>query len=149
MDPLTQVELVARLGVAVGFGALVGIERGYRQHRAGLRTHMLIALAAAMFTVVSSEGFASGDPSRVGAQIVSGIGFLGAGAILQLKAGARGLTTAASIWMAAGLGMAAGAGLYFAGLIGGVLALAVLTAMRPVSRFLSDLEFGAKSDTED
>ena len=101
---------------------------------------MLIALAAALFTIVSSEGFAHGDPARVSAQIVSGVGFLGAGAILQLKAGTRGLTTAASIWMAAGLGMAAGVGLYLTGVVAGALALAVLTLMRPVSKFLAALD---------
>ena len=101
-EMLSEAEIAARLIAAVGFGALVGLERGYQQHRAGLRTHMLIALAAALFTIVSSEGFAHGDPARVSAQIVSGVGFLGAGAILQLKAGTRGLTTAASIWVAAG-----------------------------------------------
>ena len=113
---LSEAEIATRLVAAVGFGALVGLERGYQQQRAGLRTHMLIGLAAALFTIVSTEGFAQGDPARVSAQIVSGVGFLGAGAILQLKAGTRGLTTAASIWMAAALGMAAGAGLYLAGL---------------------------------
>ncbi len=140
MEPLAEADIAIRLGAAVGFGALVGLERGYRQHRAGFRTHVLIALAAALFTIVSSEGFSGGDPSRVGAQIVSGIGFLGAGAILQLKAGARGLTTAASIWTAAGLGMAAGAGLFFVGAVAGALALAVLTLMRPISNRLASFE---------
>ena len=139
-EMLSEAEIAARLIAAVGFGALVGLERGYQQHRAGLRTHMLIALAAALFTIVSSEGFAHGDPARVSAQIVSGVGFLGAGAILQLKAGTRGLTTAASIWVAAGLGMAAGVGLYLTGAVAGALALAVLTLMRPVSKFLAALD---------
>ena len=134
METLSEAEILARLATATGLGALVGIERGYQQHRAGLRTHALIALAAALFTVVSSKGFPGGDPARVGAQIVSGIGFLGAGTILQLKGGARGLTTAASVWMAAGLGMAAGVGLYITGLVASVLALSVLVLMRPVNR---------------
>ena len=136
METLSEAEIVARLATAAGLGALVGIERGYQQHRAGLRTHALIALAAALFTVVSSKGFPGGDPARVGAQIVSGIGFLGAGTILQLKGGARGLTTAASVWMAAGLGMAAGVGLYITGLVASVLALSVLVLMRPVNRIV-------------
>ena len=140
MEALSQADIALRLGAAIGFGALVGLERGYKQHRAGFRTHLLIALAAALFPIVSTEGFGGGDPSRVGAQIVSGIGFLGAGAILQLKAGARGLTTAASIWTAAGLGMAAGAGLYFLGAVAGAMALVVLTLMRPISTWLAALE---------
>ena len=139
MGTLSEAEILARLATAVGLGALVGIERGYQQHSAGLRTHALIALAAALFTIVSSEGFPGGDPARVGAQIVSGIGFLGAGTILQLKRGARGLTTAASVWLAAGLGMAAGVGLYVTGLIASMLALGVLVFMRPVNRLVAFL----------
>ena len=143
METLSEAEILARLAAAVGLGALVGIERGYNQHRAGLRTHALIALAAALFTIVSSEGFPGGDPARVAAQIVSGIGFLGAGTILQVKGGTRGLTTAASVWMAAGLGMAAGVGLYVTGLVACMLALSILVLMRPVNRlvmFLSRYE---------
>ena len=136
METLSEAEILARLAAAAGLGALVGIERGYNQHRAGLRTHALIALAAALFTIVSTKGFPGGDPARVGAQIVSGIGFLGAGTILQLKGGTRGLTTAASVWMAAGLGMAAGVGLYLTGLAASMLALAVLVLMRPVNRLV-------------
>ena len=136
METLSEAEILARLAAAVGLGALVGIERGYNQHRAGLRTHALIALAAALFTVISSEGFPGGDPARVGAQIVSGVGFLGAGTILQHKGGTRGLTTAASVWMAAGLGMAAGVGLYVTGLVACMLALSVLVLMRPVNRMV-------------
>ena len=144
METLSEAEILARLAAAVGLGALVGIERGYNQHRAGLRTHALIALAAALFTIVSSEGFPGGDPARVAAQIVSGIGFLGAGTILQVKGGTRGLTTAASVWMAAGLGMAAGVGLYVTGLVACMLALSILVLMRPVNRlvmFLARYEF--------
>lgn len=136
METLSEAEILARLAAAVGLGALVGIERGYNQHRAGLRTHALIALAAALFTIVSSEGFPGGDPARVAAQIVSGIGFLGAGTILQVKGGTRGLTTAASVWMAAGLGMAAGVGLYVTGLVACMLALSILVLMRPVNRLV-------------
>ena len=136
METLSEAEILARLAAAVGLGALVGIERGYNQHRAGLRTHALISLAAALFTIVSSEGFPGGDPARVGAQIVSGIGFLGAGTILQVKGGTRGLTTAASVWMAAGLGMAAGVGLYVTGLVACMLALSILVLMRPVNRLV-------------
>ena len=142
MDSMGVVDIAARFGTAVGLGSLVGMERGYQQHNAGLRTHALIALAAALFTVVSAEGFAGGDPSRVGAQIVSGIGFLGAGTILQLKAGTRGLTTAASVWAAAGLGMAAGTGLYTVGLVAGVFAVGILVFMRPLARLIGSLAVG-------
>ena len=143
---ISEGEVVTRLALAVAFGAVVGIERGYREQRAGLRTHMLISLAAGLFTVVSIEGFPDGDTSRVAAQIVSGVGFLGAGAILQLKAGTKGLTTAATIWTSAALGMAAGTGHYVAGATAAGFALVILIFMRPVSGFLAKWELGNSDD---
>jgi putative Mg2+ transporter-C (MgtC) family protein len=134
--------VLLRLGVAAGLGAAIGVERELRDREAGLRTHMLVALGAALFTVVSAYGFADVigrgdpnvverlDPSRIAAQVVSGIGFLGAGAIIRQGLSVRGLTTAASLWIVAAIGMAAGAGMYAAAVIGTVIVLFSLGPLR-------------------
>ncbi len=111
-DLAYQLELGLRLLVAAVLGALIGIEREFHDHPAGMRTHLLVAVGSAAFTVLSVEAFPGpgGDAGRVAAQVVSGIGFLGAGAILKEGATVRGLTTAASLWAVAGVGMAAGVG---------------------------------------
>ena len=119
----------AELGLAFVLSALIGLERELRQKAAGLRTHTLVGLGAALIVLVSKYGFADVltkglivvDPSRVAAQIVSGIGFLGAGLIIVRRDAIHGLTTAATIWLTAGVGMACGAGL--AGLAAAVTAL--------------------------
>jgi putative Mg2+ transporter-C (MgtC) family protein len=114
-----DLDLILRLVVAAALGAGVGAEREIHGHPAGMRTHLLVCLGSALFTVISIHGFvgvldpaveAPVDPSRVAAQIVSGIGFLGAGAILKDGFTIRGLTTAASLWATAAIGLAAGAG---------------------------------------
>jgi putative Mg2+ transporter-C (MgtC) family protein len=116
IDIPLQLELSLRLLVAAGLGLAIGFEREIHGHPAGLRTHMLVALGSALFTVLSAYGFGQGpgdatvDPTRIAAQVVSGIGFLGAGAILKDGVVVRGLTTAASLWATAAVGMAAGAG---------------------------------------
>src|SRR5260221_10585244 len=118
IDPGLQLDLSLRLLVAAGLGLAIGFEREIHGHPAGLRTHMLVALGSALFTVLSINGFrdqAPGvavDPTRIAAQIVSGIGFLGAGAILKDGIVIRGLTTAASLWATSAVGMAAGGGEY-------------------------------------
>lgn len=101
-----------RLLVAATLGALVGLEREIHEHPAGMRTHLLVSLGSAGFTVLSIVAFPApgADPARIAAQIVAGVGFLGAGAILKEGATIRGLTTAASLWAVAAVGMAAGAG---------------------------------------
>ena len=105
--------MVLRLVLAGVLGGLIGAEREFRAKVAGTRTHLLVALGAALMMLVSRYGFdGEGDPSRVAAQIVSGIGFIGAGAIMVTGHAVHGLTTAAGIWVAAGIGMAAAAGLY-------------------------------------
>lgn len=103
-----------RLVVALLLGGLVGLEREYRSKDAGFRTHFLVAVGAAMFTIISIYGFIDGvkDTSRVAAQVVSGIGFLGAGLIVFQKNVVRGLTTAAGLWVTAAIGMACGTGMY-------------------------------------
>ena len=107
------VEMVLRLVLAAVLGGLIGAEREYRGKVAGTRTHLLVALGAALMVLVSRYGFGGqGDPGRVAAQIVSGIGFIGAGAIMVDRHSVHGLTTAAGIWVAAGIGMATAAGLY-------------------------------------
>ena len=106
-------EMLTRLVLAAVLGGLIGAEREWRGKVAGTRTHLLVALGAALMVLVSRHGFGgTGDPGRVAAQIVSGIGFLGAGAIMVDRHSVHGLTTAAGIWVAAGIGMATAAGLY-------------------------------------
>lgn len=109
-----QLEFALRLIIAAILGAAIGIERERTDHPAGMRTHMLVALGSATFTVLSIEAFKApgADPARVAAQIVTGIGFLGAGAILKRGVSVKGLTTAASLWAVAAVGMAAGAAAY-------------------------------------
>ena len=111
-DIALQIDLFIRLLIAAVLGAAIGIEREARDQPAGIRTHMLVSVGSATFTVLSIYAFAGpgGDQGRVAAQIVSGIGFLGAGAILKYGVNVRGLTTAASLWAVAAVGMAAGAG---------------------------------------
>jgi putative Mg2+ transporter-C (MgtC) family protein len=138
-DLATELDLVGRLLLASILGAVIGIEREIHDHPAGIRTHLLVALGSALFTVLSIVGFpvADGtatDPSRVAAQIVTGIGFLGAGAILKYGPSVRGLTTAASLWAAAGIGMAAGAGLPFLGLAATIIVLLSLWPLRLLSQ---------------
>jgi putative Mg2+ transporter-C (MgtC) family protein len=115
-------EALARLAVAGGLGAAVGFERELRDREAGIRTHLLVSLGSALFTIVSAFGFhefltnggavVRADPTRIAAQIVTGIGFLGAGAIIREGLSVRGLTTAATLWVVAAIGMASGAGYY-------------------------------------
>jgi putative Mg2+ transporter-C (MgtC) family protein len=128
-----------RLALAAVLGGAIGLERELDEKSAGLRTHILVSLGAALFTLVSAYGFhdfltAGGavvraDPSRIAAQIVTGIGFLGAGVIFRQGFSVRGLTTAASLWMVAAVGMAAGAGFWSAAVVG---AGAALLALRPL-----------------
>jgi len=104
--------IALRLILAVICGSIIGLEREKNNHPAGFRTHILVCIGAALFTLVSINSFGGGDPGRVAAQIVSGIGFLGAGTIMREGTTIRGLTTAASLWSVAGVGMAIGAGFY-------------------------------------
>ncbi len=124
-----QLELALRLLVAFVIGAFIGIERERRAKAAGLRTHMLVAGGAAIFTVASLTLFGdsgTGDRGRVAAQIVTGVGFLGAGSIIRSGASVSGLTTAATIWVAAGLGMLAGGGAYLLAVFSAALTIIAL-----------------------
>jgi putative Mg2+ transporter-C (MgtC) family protein len=143
---ITWQETILRLVTAVALGGLVGIERQRYDWAAGLRTHMLVCLGSALIMVVSAFGFAdilgtpnvNLDPSRIAAQVVSGIGFLGAGTILFLKNEViKGLTTAAGLWAVAGVGLAVGSGLYLAAIVTTVLILIILIVVKPYKKRLS------------
>ena len=134
-------DALGRLALAALLGSVIGLEREFREREAGLRTHLLVALGAALFTVVSAFGFRDVlthdpnvvvrlDPSRIAAQVVSGIGFLGAGAIIRQGLSIRGLTTAATLWVVAAIGMACGAGFYSVAVITTILALIALWPLR-------------------
>lgn len=141
---LLELEL---LGATFLLCSLIGIERQFQRKYAGYRTHVLVGLGSCGFTMVSGYGFAAVlgddvnlDPSRIAAQIVSGIGFLGAGVIFKGRSTVRGLTTAATIWMAAAIGMACGAGMLSLGLLLTVLHLATLWVVAPLVRRIPDRE---------
>src|SRR5919204_1037819 len=127
-----------RIGAAGGFGAIVGLERESRNQLAGMRTHALVAAGAAIFTLAGAHGFPdigrgpNVDPMRVAAQIASGIGFIGAGAIIRDRGSVRGITTAAALWTSAALGLATGAGLWWATAAGAAVTLFVLIGLRPI-----------------
>jgi putative Mg2+ transporter-C (MgtC) family protein len=132
--------VLLRLTVAAVLGGAIGAERELRERQAGLRTHLLVSVGSALFTLVSAYGFheflvsGSGlvrtDPTRIAAQIVSGIGFLGAGAIIRQGLSVKGLTTAATLWLSAAIGMASGAGYYSAALFATAGALLTLGPLR-------------------
>jgi putative Mg2+ transporter-C (MgtC) family protein len=135
-------EVLLRLFVAAALGGAIGVERELRERQAGLRTHLVVSVGAALFTLVSAYGFhnfeGKVDPTRIAAQIVSGIGFLGAGAIIRQGLSVRGLTTAASLWLVAAIGMASGAGYWDGALIATLGALLTLGPLRVVAfRILS------------
>jgi putative Mg2+ transporter-C (MgtC) family protein len=162
---LSWEEELLRVAVAAALGGAVGLERELREREAGFRTHMLVAVGSALFTLVSAYGFrdvlvnggsvVQADPTRIAAQIVTGIGFLGAGAIIRQGLSIRGLTTAATLWVVAAIGLAAGAGYYSAAVITTLLALFSLGPLRGVahvftsrfrpetSRLLAQLPAGA------
>jgi putative Mg2+ transporter-C (MgtC) family protein len=162
---LDWLDVLFRLAVAAGLGAVIGVERELDEKAAGLRTHMLVSLGSALFTMVGAYGFedfftaggniVSSDPSRVAAQVVTGIGFLGAGVIFRQGFTIRGLTTAASLWVVAAVGMAAGAGFWKGAVIGTVVGIVSLRPLewlkeraipqRAAARLSIQLEEGASA----
>lgn len=128
-------EAMLRLALAGVLGGLIGLERELREREAGLRTHLLVAVGSALFTIVGAYGFGGirTDPTRIAAQVVTGIGFLGAGAIIRQGFSIRGLTTAATLWVVAAVGLAAGAGYYSAAVISTGLVLLALWPLRIVA----------------
>ena len=147
MGPDLDVQMVARLLLASLLGGLIGFEREIHGRPAGFRTHLLVSLGACLFCITSIEfyrlfGNFSGsgpigiDPGRVAAQVVTGIGFLGAGAIIRERASIRGLTTAACLWVAAALGIACGVGLFYLAICVTVVALVNLLLLKQVEKRL-------------
>jgi putative Mg2+ transporter-C (MgtC) family protein len=140
---LSAAEVVLRVALAAALGGAIGLERELREREAGLRTHLLVSVGSALFTLVSAyawDDFAfslqSGvtlDPTRISAQIVTGIGFLGAGAIIRQGLSIRGLTTAATLWVVAAIGLASGAGYYWAAIFTTALVLVTLWPLRIVA----------------
>jgi len=144
LPELSWADVLVRLVVAGILGGAIGAERELREHDAGLRTHTLVAVGSALFTIVSAYAWTdfdfsarngtTYDPTRIAAQIVTGIGFLGAGAIIRQGLSVRGLTTAASLWVVAAIGMAAGAGYYSGAVVTTVVVLLSLWPLRILAR---------------
>ena len=128
----TEIVMVLRLLLAAALGAIIGYQRERAGKAAGLRTHTLICIGAALFTIASIYGFGGADPARVAAGIVTGIGFLGAGAIIRTREHIVGLTTAASIWAVAAIGLTAGAGLYLISAVTTVVIMIILLLPHPI-----------------
>ena len=147
----TELDITLRLAVAMLLGGVIGFEREYRAKDAGFRTHFLVALGSALFCIVSQFGFGFElkDSSRVAAQVVSGIGFLGAGSIIFQKNVVRGLTTAAGLWVTAAIGLACGTGMYLPAVVTTLMVLIgleILSAVIPrVSTSVVILSFSATS----
>ena len=156
-----ELDLILRLVAAALMGALIGLEREYRAKEAGFRTNFLVALGSALFMILSAHGFDSVlggdfaqmhdnnfrlDVSRIAAQVVTGIGFIGAGTIILRKNVVRGLTTAACVWVVAAIGLACGAGMY---LIAGVSTLLVLIGLEAFNFMLSKMKRKQYPDEED
>ena len=126
IDPVA-VQIAGKLALAAFLGALIGFERWYRAKPAGIRTHALVALGSALFTVLSVTGFGGfADPSRIASQVVVGVGFIGAGIIFLRGTSVQGLTTAAGVWVSAAIGMAVGLGFYQVGVYAAALVLSIV-----------------------
>lgn len=135
---IDNAELIARLAVAMGCGLALGIEREVRSKVAGLRTHGLVAVGAALFTIAGAYGVdtVALDPSRVAAQVVTGIGFIGAGAIMRSGFSISGITTASTLWLAAALGVAAGFGMYLMAVVALAMGLVLVALVGPLTSLL-------------
>jgi len=153
MDIQTQ-EFILRIFVAAVLGGIIGLEREYREKAAGFRTHFLVALGSALFMILSQFGFdeairtlpnVSLDPSRIASQVVTGIGFLGAGTIMLTKNSVKGLTTAAGIWVTAAIGLACGSGMY---IIAVTCTALVLIGLEAFNFFLHWMDRKRDAETE-
>ena len=132
LTSLNTVSVFARLALAVAFGGILGLERGRKHRPAGFRTYMIVCLSSSLIMITDLylvEFYGTGDPARLGAQVISGIGFLGAGSIMISNMRIKGITTAAGLWGAAGLGLAIGAGFYIGAFITGVFLLVIMPIM--------------------
>lgn len=153
-------DFIIRIVVAAILGGAIGVEREYHAKDAGFRTHLLVAIGSALFTIISMYGFdsflggksISFDPSRIAAQVVTGIGFLGAGTIIFQKQFIRGLTTAAGLWVTAAIGLACGCGMYFISALTTALVLICLTTMNVFIKRIStrhiSISFSCNSQEE-
>lgn len=147
---VSDTEVLVRLVLAAVLSGLVGLEREAKRRAAGLRTHILVAVGSALILLTGVHmmalyrGVVEVDPSRLAAQVVSGIGFLGAGTIIQFRDSVRGLTTAASVWTAAGIGLAVGSGFYLGAAAATGLVLVVLLLLRSL-----EARVGSKGRPED
>ena len=138
-------ESMVQVLVAALLGGLIGLEREWRGRDAGLRTNMLIAMGSCLFTVISIHGFplqgsAAQDTARVAAQIVTGVGFLGAGALIHTRGHTKGLTTAATIWMVAAIGMAVGVQAYALAIFTSVILFVILRFLQPISKKIARID---------
>ena len=137
--------VAVRILLAAFLGAIIGIEREIKNRAAGLRTHIIVSVGACLIMLIGVEGIGEisnnigRDTARMAAQVVSGIGFLGAGTILQTKDGVLGLTTAATLWLSAAIGLAVGVGFYEGALIATIICLVTLVSLRGVSDFVNDM----------
>lgn len=145
---MSDMDIVIKLAAAAFLGGLIGLERESHGKDAGVRTYALVCLGSALIMIVSVDiytlykGQTIVDPSRIAAQVISGIGFLGAGAILRSEHGSiKGLTTAAGIWTAAGIGLACGIGMYSAAVLATVFALFILVVFSKLDRFLGGKDY--------
>jgi putative Mg2+ transporter-C (MgtC) family protein len=139
VSPEAQLDVVLRTLIALLIGSAVGIEREYRGHAAGVRTLAMVSVGSCIFTALGVYVFPghATDPTRIAAQVVTGVGFLGAGAIFRAEDGVKGLTTAATVWVVAALGMAVGFGLFIIATAAAVIVLIGLVLVRPLEiRFL-------------
>ncbi|WP_422445741.1 MgtC/SapB family protein [Thermoanaerobacterium sp. DL9XJH110] len=145
--PISQVELTLRLLLSILLGGVIGIERESVNRPAGFRTHILVCGGSALTMLVSIyifeefRGIASPDPARIAAQVVSGIGFLGAGTIIREGATVRGLTTAASLWTVAAIGLAVGSGFYFAAILATLLTFVTLISFSRIENYIIKKRF--------
>ena len=155
----TTTDFIIRLALAALFGGAIGLERELRAKEAGMRTHFLVAMGRALFMILSQYGFdlalhhyastASFDPSRIASQVVTGIGFIGAGTIIFQKHVVRGLTTAAGLWVTSAIGMTVGAGLYTLALASTILVLLCMEALNFVARRFGMKRLMVTFSTED
>lgn len=135
---LTQLQIILRLGLCIILSGFIGLERQMHRRSAGLRTHILVSLGSCLMMLTSLHLFdiynksVPVDPGRIAAGIITGIGFLGAGAIIRERTGVRGLTTAASLWVVTGIGLAVGCGFYTASIAAAILALLILFFLRHI-----------------
>lgn len=138
-ESINLVSVLTRLTIAVILGGILGFERGRKRRPAGLRTYMIVCLASALVMITGeylTERYQTGDPARLGAQVISGIGFLGAGTIIVTSKQVKGLTTAAGLWAAACLGLAVGAGFYMGSIVAGAFLLLIMSMMQKIDRYL-------------